>query len=200
MFAILETGGKQYKVTEGDVIEVERIEGADASKQNRVSFSEVLLIQDKDLHLGQPYVENGRIEAKVLEELKAPKVIVFKKKAKKGYKRTRGHRQVLYRLQIEKITLGKAVRPEAKGGDAPASKTADVAPAPAKKTPKPKASAAKPSAAKTRSPGTATKKAAPARKTAAAGAEKKKSPATRTAAGKKPSTPQKKTGGKEKEK
>lgn len=105
MFAILETGGKQYKVQEGDVIEVELINKNMITKQNGVTFNTVLLIKNKDLVIGQPYVKDGIIKAKLLEEFKAPKIIVFKKKAKKGYKRKRGHRQNLHRIMIEKIEL-----------------------------------------------------------------------------------------------
>jgi large subunit ribosomal protein L21 len=105
MFAILETGGKQYKVQEGDVIEVELINKNMITKQNGVTFNTVLLIKNKDLIIGQPYVKDGIIKAKLLEEFKAPKIIVFKKKAKKGYKRKRGHRQNLHRIMIEKIEL-----------------------------------------------------------------------------------------------
>jgi len=105
MFAILETGGKQYKVQEGDVIEVELIDKNMITKQNGVTFNTVLLIKNKDLLIGQPYVKAGIIKAKVLEEFRAPKIIVFKKKAKKGYKRKAGHRQNLHRIKIEKIEL-----------------------------------------------------------------------------------------------
>ena len=72
-----------------------------------VSFSDILLIKDTELHLGQPYVKNGKIEAQILEEFKAPKITVFKKKSKKRYKRTRGHRQLLHRVKIEKIKITK---------------------------------------------------------------------------------------------
>lgn len=105
MFAILETGSKQYKVEEGDVLEVELLNKEQVSKDNKVKFDSVLLVHDKELHIGQPFVEDARIQAKVLEELKAPKVIVFKKKSKKQYKRTRGHRQQLHRIEIEKIEM-----------------------------------------------------------------------------------------------
>lgn len=108
MFAILETGGKQYRVEPGDIIEVERIDQSKITKQNKVNFDSVLLIKDQDIHIGQPYVANGRVEAKILEELKNKKIIVFKKKAKKGYKKTRGHRQIIHRIEIEKIELGSA--------------------------------------------------------------------------------------------
>ena len=106
MFAILETGSKQYKVAEGDILEVELLKEDTISKDNTVNFDSVLLVRSDDLHIGQPFVKDARITAKVLDELKAPKVIVFKKKSKKHYKRTRGHRQKLHRIQIEKIQLG----------------------------------------------------------------------------------------------
>lgn len=106
MFAILETGSKQYKVAEGDVLEVELLKNETLSDENIVDFDSVLLVQNNDLHIGQPFVKNARIRAKVLEEIKAPKIIVFKKESKKQYKRTRGHRQKLHKIQIEKIELG----------------------------------------------------------------------------------------------
>jgi len=109
MFAILETGGKQYKVEEGDVIEVELIDKNYISAQNKVSFNDILLIKDTELHLGQPYVKNGTIQAQVIEEFKAPKITVFKKKSKKGYRKTRGHRQLLHRIKIEKIQITRSV-------------------------------------------------------------------------------------------
>jgi large subunit ribosomal protein L21 len=105
MFAILETGSKQYKVAEGDVLEVELLKNETLSDENIVDFDSVLLVQNNDLHIGQPFVKNARIRAKVLEQIKATKIIVFKKEAKKQYKRTRGHRQKLHRIQIEKIEL-----------------------------------------------------------------------------------------------
>ena len=107
MFAILETGGKQYRVEEGDILEVELLDSKNISKQNIINFDSVLLLKDKDLKIGQPYVENAKIKAKVLEKLRAPKIIVFKKKPKKQYKRTIGHRQTLHRIQIEKIEVKK---------------------------------------------------------------------------------------------
>ena len=171
MFAILETGGKQYKVEEGDIIEVEHIDEKMISKNKQVRFEEVLLIRDKDLHLGKPYVKNGKIEAKILEAFKAPKVIVFKKKSKKGYKRTRGHRQMLHRLKIEKIKIEKSVQVK----ETPASPKA--VPKQATKTAPAKSPRTRPAAKKT------TAKSAPG-KTAAKTAPKKSAPAKKAAAGK----------------
>jgi large subunit ribosomal protein L21 len=105
MFAILETGSKQYKVEAGDILEIELLD-PEIIKKNSVTLDTVMLIQDdKTVHIGDPYVKNGKVKAKVLEEIKTDKVIVFKKKSKKQYKRTRGHRQKLMRIQIEKIEI-----------------------------------------------------------------------------------------------
>lgn len=111
MYAILETGSKQYKVEEGDVLEVERLDQDKISEENKIYLDHVLLIKDKDVHIGQPFVKDARVTASVLEESKAPKIIVFKKKSKKGYKRTHGHRQKLHRIQVEKIEMN--VKPTA---------------------------------------------------------------------------------------
>jgi large subunit ribosomal protein L21 len=105
MFAILETGGKQYKVAEGDILEVELLP-EELVKKNTISLSTVLLIQgEKDLLIGDPYVKNAKVKAKVLEEIKADKIRIFKFKAKKGYQKSQGHRQKLHRIQIEKIEI-----------------------------------------------------------------------------------------------
>lgn len=108
MFAILETGSKQYKVEEGDVLEVELLDKDKISASNTLNFDQVLLVKDTDLHIGQPFVADACVQAKVLEEFKDDKVIVFKKKSKKQYRRTRGHRQKLHRIQIEKIEIKSA--------------------------------------------------------------------------------------------
>jgi len=115
MFAILETGGKQYKVAEGDILEVELLP-AELVKKNSASLSTVLLLQgDKDLLIGDPYVKHAKIKAKVLEETKGDKIRIYKMKAKKGYRKSQGHRQKLHRIQIEKIEIkssGKAKETE----------------------------------------------------------------------------------------
>lgn len=119
MFAILETGSKQYKVAEGDVLEVELLDKEKISKDNIIDFDSILMVKNDKLHIGQPFVKNARIEAKVLEGFKAPKIIVFKKKPKKGYKRTHGHRQQLHRIQIEKIEIKTKTKTEAKAKPKP---------------------------------------------------------------------------------
>ncbi len=108
MYAILETGSKQYKVEEGDVLEVELLDKEKISQDNKINFDSVLLVQSQDLHIGQPFVKDATITASVMEEIKAPKVLIFKKKSKKQYKRTRGHRQRLHRIKIEKIEVGSS--------------------------------------------------------------------------------------------
>jgi len=105
MFAILETGGKQYKVAEGDILEVELLP-AELVKKNTASLTTVLLIQgEKDVLIGDPYVKNAKVKAKVLEAIKADKIHIYKMKSKKGYRKSQGHRQKLHKIQIEKIEI-----------------------------------------------------------------------------------------------
>ena len=100
MQAIFVTGGKQYKVSEGDVIFVEKIN----AESETVEFDNVLMTIDGDnVTVGAPTVEGAKVTAKVLKNGKAKKVLVFKFKAKKNYRRRQGHRQPYTKLQIEKI-------------------------------------------------------------------------------------------------
>lgn len=101
MYAVLATGGKQYRVQEGDVIFVEKL---DAEVDSTIEFDNVLAVaKDDGIVVGTPKVENAKISAKVLSQGKAKKVIVFKYKSKKDYRRKQGHRQPFTKLQIEKI-------------------------------------------------------------------------------------------------
>jgi large subunit ribosomal protein L21 len=101
MYAVVITGGKQYKVQEGDVIYVEKLE---ADVEASVELGNVLAVGKEDgLVVGTPVVEGAKVFAKVLEQGKARKVIVFKYKRKKDYRRKQGHRQPFTKLQIEKI-------------------------------------------------------------------------------------------------
>jgi len=110
MFAILETGGKQYKVAEGDILEIELLP-EELVKKNTASLTTVLLVQgDKDLLIGAPYVKDAKVKAKVLEEIKADKIRIFKFKPKKGYQKSQGHRQKLHRIQIEKIEIKSSAK------------------------------------------------------------------------------------------
>jgi large subunit ribosomal protein L21 len=110
MFAIIKTGGKQYKIQAGDILSVERIP---AEPKQKVLFNQVLLIaDDQETMIGTPYLEKAAVRAEVLENLKDEKVIVFKKKRRKQFRRTRGHRQELTRLLVEQIITDVSVMPE----------------------------------------------------------------------------------------
>ena len=101
MYAVIETGGKQYKVAEGETIAVERL---DAEANAQFTFENVLLVNDNGaIVIGQPYVAGAKVTATVLEEKKDAKVRIVKFKPKTGYNRTRGHRQIYTMVKIEKI-------------------------------------------------------------------------------------------------
>ncbi|MCM0648949.1 50S ribosomal protein L21 [Clostridium swellfunianum] len=101
MYAIIATGGKQYQVKEGDVIYVEKL---DAEVDGTVELNSVLAVGKEDgLVVGKPVVEGASVSAKVLAQGKAKKIIVFKYKRKKDYRRKQGHRQPFTKIQIEKI-------------------------------------------------------------------------------------------------
>jgi large subunit ribosomal protein L21 len=101
-YAVIHTGGKQYRVAEGDVIEVEKLDfeaGAEAK------FDEILLVSnDAGVSIGAPHVAGAAVTAEVVEQAKADKVIAFKFKRRKGYHRTVGHRRKITRLKIKSIT------------------------------------------------------------------------------------------------
>ena len=102
MYAIVEISGKQYKVQEGDIVFVDRLENLEEG--SKVTFDKVLLISDdKKVTVGQDTVKGAKVEATVVGHGKGKKVIVFKYKAKKNYRRTQGHRQPYTKVQIEKI-------------------------------------------------------------------------------------------------
>jgi len=104
MFAIVRTGAKQYRIQEGDVLCVEKL---NKEKGEKFTFNEVLLVEDgKKTLIGTPFVENVLVRAEIIENLKDDKVIVFKKRRREQYRRTRGHRQELTRIKIEEIALG----------------------------------------------------------------------------------------------
>ena len=101
MYAIIQTGGKQYKVSEGDVVYIEKLEVEEGAS---VKFEEVLAVgEGADLKFGAPFVAGAEVSAKVLKNGKAKKVLIFKYKPKKGYRRRQGHRQPYTKVQIEKI-------------------------------------------------------------------------------------------------
>lgn len=101
MYAVIETGGKQYRVAEGETLAVERL---DVEVNQKFTFENVLLVNDKgSVVVGQPYVAGAKVTATVLEEKKDAKVRIVKFKPKTGYNRTRGHRQIYTLVKIEKI-------------------------------------------------------------------------------------------------
>ncbi|MCP4203319.1 MAG: 50S ribosomal protein L21 [bacterium] len=102
MYAVIETGGKQYRVEPGDVLDVERRDLPEESSELR--FDRVLMVRgDKDVQLGTPLVEGASVTATLVDEVRAPKIMVFKFKRRKGYRRLIGHRQDLMRVRIDKI-------------------------------------------------------------------------------------------------
>ena len=101
MYAVIETGGKQYRVQEGDVIRVEKLNIADGET---VKFDKVLLVAEEGkLIVGKPYVDGAVVEGLVEKQDKAKKIIIFKYKAKKDYRKKQGHRQPYTQVKIEKI-------------------------------------------------------------------------------------------------
>ena len=101
MFAIVETGGKQYQVEEGRYVDIELLEGEAESK---VVFDKiVMLVNGKKSKVGKPYVSGASVEGKIVKHDKAKKIIVFKQRPKKGYRKKQGHRQQFTRVMISKI-------------------------------------------------------------------------------------------------
>jgi len=100
-YAVIETGGKQYRVKAGDTLKVELLKGEAGST---VTLDSVLAVSDgTELKIGTPAVKGAKVVAEIVEHTKAPKVVAFKKKRRKGYKRKVGHRQPLTVLRITKI-------------------------------------------------------------------------------------------------
>jgi large subunit ribosomal protein L21 len=161
MYAVIKTGGKQYRVKEGDLLEIEKL---GAEKGQKINFDQVLLIEDEGRVLvGTPVVEKAVVRAEVVENYKGEKVLIFKKKRRKQYRRTKGHRQELTKVRIEKIYPDAKLVPaeELKVEAPPVRPAAPKAVPPAKKAPKPAVKkAAKPKE-------TAKPKAAPRKKTEA---------------------------------
>jgi large subunit ribosomal protein L21 len=103
MYAVIRSGGKQYRVAPGQTIRLEKLAGDLGSK---VALSEVLLVESEgNVHVGAPLVTNATVEGTVVEHDRAKKIIVFKKKRKKQYRRTYGHRQDYTAVRIDKITI-----------------------------------------------------------------------------------------------
>jgi len=188
MFAVILTGGKQYKVQEGDVLDVEKI----AVETGRLfEFSKVLLIADgTKVTLGTPFISNAGVRAEVLEHHKGDKVLIFKKKRRKQYRRFKGHRQELARVRITDIIPDLAQAPAKKA--APPAEKPVVQPAAKPQVAAPGKPAAKHEAKPTEKPKVAEKpalakeKKAKAAKPAAKPAKEAKAEKAKHKAGKKP--------------
>ena len=103
MYAVIETGGKQYKVSEGDTIFIEKL---GVEEGEAVTFDKVLVVADgENVKVGAPTVDGATVEAKVVKNGKAKKIYVFKMKRKKNYRRKKGHRQPFTKVEISKINL-----------------------------------------------------------------------------------------------
>jgi len=197
MYAVIKTGGKQYRVQPGDLMVVEKLDGEPGAK---VSFGDVLLLGDGEaVTVGAPVIDGASVSATLIETRKGEKVKIFKKIRRQGYRRTRGHRQLQSVLRVTaiagaglsakwdgevKLTTKAELDARARGLDftAPAAKTEA---APAKAAPKkaaPKAEAPAEAAAESKP---ATAKAAAAKKAAAPKAEQEKKPAAKKPAAKK---------------
>lgn len=101
-FAIIQTGGKQYKVAEGDIITIEKL--PKQAKGDAVTFDEVLLVDNgKDTKVGNPTISGSKVSGEIVDEGKSKKVMVVKYKAKSRYKKTRGHRQPFMKVKINAI-------------------------------------------------------------------------------------------------
>jgi len=135
MYAIVEIAGQQFKVKKDQKVFVHRLQEKEGAK---VSFNNVLLIDDGKVTIGAPAIKDASVEAKILSHLKGDKVIVFKKKRRKGYKVKNGHRQYLTEIQIESIGTKKAT---AKKTTTAKKEAAPKKAAPAKKAPAKKATA-----------------------------------------------------------
>ncbi|HGE72313.1 TPA: 50S ribosomal protein L21 [Candidatus Poribacteria bacterium] len=104
MYAIFETGGKQYKASAGDIINIEK---TDISEDGKVELKNVLMLVDEDqVEIGKPNVENASIVGHLIEYVKGKKIIAFKSKRRKGYHRKIGHRQTYMKIQIDEIKTG----------------------------------------------------------------------------------------------
>jgi large subunit ribosomal protein L21 len=104
MLAVFKTGGKQYSVKAGQILKVEKLEG---KKGDSISFKDVLAVSESSQNtIGSPLVEGAVVEAKILDQIRDKKIIVFKKRKRQNYRSTQGHRQYLTVLKIETISMG----------------------------------------------------------------------------------------------
>ena len=134
MLAIFKTGGKQYSVKAGQILKVEKLNG---NKGDNILFNDVLAVSDNSVQtIGDPLVKGATIEAKILDQIRDKKIIVFKKRQRQNYRHTQGHRQYLTVLKIESIAIGekKSSAISAEKDKKIVKKTTSEKPSPKKKT------------------------------------------------------------------
>ena len=132
MFAVIKTGGKQYSVESGKTLKIEKIDG---KKGDNCIFKDVLIIADASKQtLGTPIIEGASVEATIVEQIRDKKIIVFKKKRRKNYRRTKGHRQYLTVLKINKIINKSSIKTSklSTNSDTKDKKAANISKAPEK--------------------------------------------------------------------
>ncbi len=145
MYAVIKTGGKQYRVAENDTLDIERVAG---EAGDIIEFKDVLMVAtDSGVEVGTPMVEGATVAAEVVEQFRGKKILVFKKKRRKNYRRKNGHRQLLSRVAITEILTGgkkpsKKAAAKAEAKPAKAEEAAKAEEKPAKKAPAKKAAAA----------------------------------------------------------
>lgn len=156
MYAIIETGGKQYRVEKGDTIKVEKL---DVEPGKKVTFENVLFIGDKTATIGTPTIEGATVTGKVVSVGRNKKVIVYKYKPKKGFHKKNGHRQFFTEVLIEKINSKKSAAKDTATDSATEEKATEKKPAAKKSTAKKDTAEKKPAAKKTTAKKTTEKKA-----------------------------------------
>lgn len=103
MYAVIKTGGKQHRVSLGDILSIEKIEG---NRGDNFVFGEVLMVANgEDIHLGKPLVEGAKVVGEIVAQKKGPKITVFRMKRRKGYHKKTGHRQSLTSMKITEISI-----------------------------------------------------------------------------------------------
>ena len=123
MYAVIRSGGKQYKVSKDDIISVEKLT---AEAGDKISLDEVLMISEKDnLIIGDPIIKGATVNAKVVEQTRAKKIIVFKKKRRHNYRRKIGHRQDLTLVKIEEIITSSSSNKKTKEENQPKKEVSD---------------------------------------------------------------------------
>ena len=143
MLAVFKTGGKQYSVKAGQILKVEKLDG---KKGDSISFKDVLAVSESSQNtIGSPLVEGAVVEAKILDQIRDKKIIVFKKRKRQNYRSTQGHRQYLTVLKIETISMGGKKSQSEKKETKPSTSVKKAAP---KKKVAPKKAASKKTAVK----------------------------------------------------